>query len=230
MTIKFEILLKQIKPESHWGFLNYSNISDKDISVLMLCILHHNGKINRESFTKRLSQYFQGNMLERRLKTYKSSILNTWFSDVSLTAVLVEEVEKSCTAVDLTVDDYLKLLNLGFSKRKNYLVDWLAFNVFKPILYHNDAEWVYEFYSSAGIKNLELSALSFEVAERTYDLEFGYCCEDCSGCLSRYKRSQFEHLYRKDAEKELKSQIAKELLKYKKHLKNIYDEFKYDWS
>jgi hypothetical protein len=225
MIIPFRQLKEKIKTEKGWwAYDNMSNIDNQDLSVIMLCILFHNKKISRERFVARMQQYFKTKdsyiMISRRLGTYKSELLNRWYSDISLTNVYVEEVFETCTCNDLTIEDYLKYLNIGFNRNRNFCIDFIAFSVFRKVIHHWDKNWAYDFLTSCGIKDLNLSYLSYEEADRNYDLSFGYCCEDCDGCLRQYKESRYDYLYKNDAEKELTEKFRDIFMNMKKHLKN----------
>lgn len=238
LIIPFNALASQIRTEkdsrSGW-FENYTEIANKDVSVLMLCILYHNNIITKKSFTARMKQYYEtvpnnfGNQvpkLERRLGTYKSEVLDKWYSDIPLTNVFVEEVMETCNTKDLSVEDYLKYLNLGLNKNKNYCVDFIAFNVFSVIIEHHNRGWAYKFLGSCmfNTKDLNLSYVSFEEADRRYDLSFGYCCGDCDGSLKSYKQNRYEYHYKKDSVKELKDYFVKVFRSMKTHNKNPHDK------
>lgn len=232
LYIPFNILKRKIftEKESRNGwFSNETEINDKDISLLMLCILFHNGKISQKSFTSRMKQYFetvknnyggQNPKLSRKIGTYKSEILNRWYVDISLTNVLVDEVVETCRIKDLTVNEYLKYLNLGLNKNKNFCIDVIAINVFLKVIESYDKDWAYDFLNNCGIDGLNLTHLSFKQADREYDLSSGYCCYDCDGCLSEYKRSRYDYLYRKDSTNDLKNQFKTLFLAMKTHNKN----------
>jgi len=227
MVIPFRQLISKVQRERfYWSFCNESNIETKDISVIMLCILFHNKKISRERFVARMKQYdvlaknSSSPMICRRLGTYKSEILDRWYNDTSLTAVYVDEVVETCNSTDLKIEDYLKYLNIGFNRNRNYCVDYIAFNIFKKIIHHWDKNWAYDFLTRCGLKDLNLSYISFEEADRRYDLSFGYCCDDCDGCLRQYKESRYHFLYEKDSEGELRNAFKDAFLSMKTHLKN----------
>lgn len=241
LIIPFNALASQMRTEknSNFGwFSNTTDIANKDISVLMLCILLHNNKITQKSFTSRMKQYYEtvpnsfGNQvpkLERRLGTYKSELLNEWYSDIPLTNVLVDEVTEECKTKDLRVEDYLKYLNLGFNKNKNYCVNFIALNVFLVIIEHYNRDFAYKFLGSCmyNTKALNLSYLSYEEADRRYDLDAGYCCGDCDGSYRDYKQSRYEHYYKQDSIKELKETFRNIFRGFKTHDKNPHDKLLY---
>lgn len=233
MIIPFNTLSEQIRTDSKsssgW-FENYSEVKHESISVLMLCILYHNQKISRESFTARMTMHIKDKShLSRRIGTYHSTVNGKWYQDIIFTNVLVEEVNDTCSDRNLNIKDYLKLLNIGFSRNTNYCVDFLAFEIFKPIMGHYNRDWVYRFFSDCQEPQLNLTYLSFEEADRKYDLGSGYCCEDHDGDFEAYKQSRYNWLYKNDDEKELSKSIQSVMLNYKRHLKNPEDKLLYHW-
>lgn len=235
MKVLFKNLSEQLSTDRGW-FSNLTNIEDRDISVLMLCILFHNNKISRESFTKRMNRYRSTDRslsLTRVVGTYKSKLLDKWYEQVCYTNVLVEEVLGTCCGsnggnVDLTIEEYLKYLNIGFNRNVNYCVDYLAFSIFKPIMESSNKEWSYRFLGSCGIEGLSgLEYLSFEKADMRHDLSSGYCCEDHDGPIEDYKRGRYNWLYKNDDRKKLSDSIQKAFLKYKNHQNNPNDKLLY---
>lgn len=227
MTINFEYLYFKIHTENRYFngyFTNNTNIDDKDLSIISLCILYHNNKISRESFIKRLNNQ---ESLKRHLNTYKSTILDKWYDDTVITNVLIQEVKETCNDLNLSIDKYLEYLNIGFSKNKNYCIDYLAFQIFKPAMNNYDKDWVTDFLNSCGIKGLKF--LSFEQADRSFDLSYGFCCEDCSGDFEDYKRSQYNYFYKKDYDVTNHELVRNSLLKFKTHTKNPYDKLVNQW-
>lgn len=233
MTISFKHLSEQITTDTSW-FKNYTNIENKNISVLMLCILYHNAKISRESFTARMNDYRKVDakgvcLLARVVGTYKSKVLNEWYEGVCITAVLVDEA-RSCVNVDLSVEEYLKYLNIGFNRNVNYCVDYLAFSIFKPMLDHYDASWLYSFLTSCDIDGLNVTYLSYEQADRLHDLGGGHCCDDCDGDYQTYKLNRYNYYYRNDDRKALGESIRKAFLVYKSHTRNPEDKLLHHWD
>lgn len=218
MTIPFNELNLRTSTWSSFGwFTNYSGVENKHISMLMLCILYHNEKISRKSFTARMNAE---QSLERKLNTYKSIVLDKWFQDTCITDVLVQEVEDTCTERDLTIEQYFKYLNIGLSRNRNWCVNFIAFNVFKAMV-NRDLDHAYRFIKES--KLIEISPISYEEADRMYDLRSGYCCEDHDGCLEEYKRSRYHYNYRLN-EKDVMKQLYDVFIKMKTHLKNPEDK------
>lgn len=242
LYIPFNILKSKIYTEResrHGWFENQTEIDNRDISLLMLCILFHNNKINQKSFTSRMKQYFetvpnsfgqQVAKLSRKLGTYKSEIIDKWYTDTCLTNVLVDEVMETCNTKDLTVEQYLKYLNLGLNRNKNFCVDVIAINIFLKVIDSYNKDWAYDFLNNCGVNGLNLTHLSFEKADSMYDLEFGYCCSDCNGCLRQYKESRYNYHYKKDSTNDLTKQFKTIFLGMKTHNRNEHDRTLYAYS
>ena len=198
-----------ILPFKH--FVYYSNVSecwsnknciDSDkISVLMVCILYHNGKISRESFIAKMQQYFQKNMLSRKVGTYHSVVLDEWFNDVTMDSILIQEAHETCIEKDISIENYLKYLNLGFSRNKNWCVNFIDTIVNDGIYSFYDDDERIKFIKDCNFTGIYIDYLSYEEADAKYGLSDGYCCADCSGCLGEYKRSRYEHLHKPDYNK-----------------------------
>lgn len=220
MTIPFNELTTNISTSGRWSpsgwFSNCSGLENKDVSMLMLCILYHNQKISRKSFTVRMQSE---QSLDRRLKTYKSTILDEWFQDTRITDVLVQEAE-TCNNRDLTFEEYFTYMNIGLSRNRNWIVNWLAFSVFKTMLYSN-AEHAYRFIQAS--KLIDIAPISFDEADRMYDLSSGYCCEDHDGDYYQYKIDRYHYHYRLN-EKDILKQLFEAFKKLKSHLKNPDDK------
>jgi hypothetical protein len=220
MIIPFNELLASVNlstGRSGW-YSNSSNVEDKALSVIMLCILYHNKKISRASFLARMQVDNT-----RKIGTYKSKVLNEWFQDLQMVNILILEAE-TCTEQNLTFEQYFTYLNLGMNRGRNFLVDFLVFSIFEPMLNRlgsYDTDKVFNFINAS--KVIEIEPMTYEYADSHYDLSSGWCCDDCDGCESSYKRSKYEHYYKTD-ENEVKEQLKKAFLPLKTHLKNPQDK------
>jgi hypothetical protein len=235
MIIPFNYLINKKLNCSHLSnsgyYLNDSEIDNSVISILSLCILYHNDKISRKSFTSRVNKYkghenFNDCHLSRKVNLHKSQLLDKFFTDTIITDVLLSEVilTTDFNNRDLDIELYLKYLNIGFSKNRNYCIDFISLNVFKPILNHYEQEFKYDFLKLSNIEGLDIKYTSYDDAERTGKLSFGYCCEDCDGCLSSYKKMNYENYFNKFDKEGLKGNILGIFLKMKKHLRNPNDK------
>lgn len=220
MTIPFNELTNNISKSGRWSssgwYYNYSGIENKHMSMIMLCILYHNQKISRKSFTARMQAE---QSLDRRLKTYKSIVLDEWFQDTHITDVLVQEAE-TCNNRDLTFEEYFTYLNIGLSRNRNWVVNWIAFSIYKAML-NADANHAYRFINASNL--IEISPISYEEADRMYDLSSGFCCDDCDGDYYSYKQSKYQHYYRLN-EKDVLKPLFEAFKKLKTHLRNPDDK------
>lgn len=220
MIIPFNELLANVslsRGYSGW-YSNSSGVEDKALSVIMLCILYHNKKISRASFLARMQVDNT-----RRVGTYKSKVLDEWFQETQLIDILIQEAE-TCDEKNLTFENYFTYLNLGMNRGRNFLVDFLVFSIFEPILnrYSSyDSDKLFNFINASKVINLE--PMTYEYADSHYDLSSGYCCSDCDGCLGAYKRSRYECNYKMD-ESEIREALKKVFLPLKTHLKNPHDK------
>lgn len=219
MKIPFNEFLANVKTSGTSAsgyYFNGSGVEDKTIANIMLCILYHNKKISRASFLARMN----GDNT-RRVNTYKSKVLNEWFNDAYIVDVLIKEAE-TCAERDLTFNQYFELLNLGLNRNRSYCVDVIAIGIFKAML--DQDPYSYRFYDFVNeSKVAEINFISFEYADRNYDLACGYCCEDHDGSWYEYKRQRYEHEYRVD-KREIVKQLRSAFLTLKPHLRNPLDK------
>lgn len=204
-----------------------SNISDKDISLLMLCILLHNNKISQKSFTNKLKTYFINDQLKRHINTYKSKVNDKWYQDEKITNIFIDEVENTCIEKNLTIEQYIKYLNIGLNKNKNYCIDLISFNVIKPIL--NNINNIYNFKSEFNLNEIEYIPTNYYETDKIYDLSSGYCCEDHDGDYETYKQNKYKYYYEQNSIKEISNIFKNILLKYKTHNKNPKDKLLTQW-
>lgn len=220
MIIPFNELLHNVNLTSGYSswYSNSSNVEDKALSVIMLCILYHNKKINRASFLARMQVDNT-----RKVNTYKSKVLNEWFQDTKLIDILIQEAQ-TCSERDLTFEQIFTYLNLGMNRGKNFIVDFIVFSFFEPMLNNLDSYYsdnVLNFINAS--KVIEIEPMTYDYADSHYDLSSGYCCDDCDGCINEYKRSRYQYNYKMD-EKEIKDKLKKAFLPLKTHLKNPNDK------
>jgi len=210
------------------GFERWSHnmgIDANKASVLMLCILYHNGKISRESFIAKMQQYFEKNMLSRKIGTYYSVVLDEWFNDVTMDEILIQEAHETCVEKDISIENYLKYLNLGLNRCKNWCVNFIA-TIVNDVMYSFYENERFKFIKDCNFTGIDIDYLSYEDAEAKYDLSNGYCCKDCDGCLGAYKRSRYERYYKPDQNKidDINEKIRNYFFGLKKHNKNKNDE------
>jgi len=201
----------------------YSNIlSANDFIILCLIVLYHNEKISHKQFTLYCQRYFnkgEGISLNHHINTYHSVFDNEWYNDVYFITVVTNAAQKSGLNYDISMEDILKYLNIGFSRNRNWCVNYVAISWIKPVIYK---AFSYDNYLCQQlVKEFDISVdfMTLEEADRKYDLDSGYCCSDCDGCRGEYKRSRYESYYKPDKSK-IFDTFKKELVKYQSHQKN----------
>lgn len=217
---KMKIYYRDIAKETYY-------IDFRDRAVLSLCFLHFNGKITNHQLSLYLSRYEKlrdeknpfSYELCRRVNTYHSRINDEWYTDESFDDILHHICETTCDKLEMTFDEILKTLNIGFNKRKNWCVNYLGLKIIHPLISIVDVDKTYKILHKMGF---DFDYVSYEEADRKYNLSSGYCCDDCSGCYSNYKRNEYYSRYRLDREK-VKSLVLEKLLSYKTHSKNPSD-------
>ena len=237
MTFPYKTFLRNIGINSSSDTV-YSvlDIETRDISILLLCLLYHNKLITQKQLCLHCNRYqeiktdeitkYTEYSLSRRLNTYHSKITNTWYNDCNFTYVLYEDCLEKCINTTMSIDELLKILNIGFSKNRNWCVDYIAFNIIKPIINYYDKNYSYNFLKEFGI---HIDFMTYEEADIKHDLSLGYCCQDCDGCYSQYKQNQYEYKYMGTNKERVLNSFKGNLLSYKKHLKNPYDKLLYNW-
>lgn len=229
MEIPFRILNRELQTSNNARgyFYNNTNIDNKDISVLMLCILFHNGKITRKGFTTRMNEFHKDNgaSLKRPIGIYHSKILVEWFHKTTMTDILLLEVLGSCSDRDLSFERYLELLNIGLNRNYNYCLGFIAVGIYLPILKHYNEDFKTEFLDDSGL-GFEAEFDSFGKADREHDLGSGYCCSDCDGCYTEYKRSRYRAYYKETHDGKTKENLRDVFLSLKKHDRNPNCEIK----
>jgi len=239
MNLPIKELLKEFENSNYHGEIITTSldIEGKDISILLLCLLFHNklltkkqlcayfNKYDEKSSRKENPSYIE-DTLTRRVNTYHSKINDKWYNDYNFTSILLDICKDECTNYEMSFEDLLRYLNIGFSKNKNWCIDFVTFNIIKPIIEYYDVEKSYKILNKFG---LDINYLTYEDADLKYDLSLGYCCEDCDGCYSQYKRRKYEYYYKGSNKSEIKELFKEELKKYKTHFKNPNDKLLYDF-
>lgn len=239
MNLPIKELLKEFEHSNYHGEIITTSldIQGKDISILLLCLLFHNKLLTKKQLCAYFNKYdekssrkenpsYKDDTLTRRINTYHSKINDKWYNDYNFTSILLDICKDECTNYEMSFDDLLKYLNIGFSKNKNWCIDFVTFNIIKPIIEYYDVEKSYKILNKFG---LDINYLTYEEADLKYDLSLGYCCEDCDGCYSQYKRSKYEYYYKGSNKQDIKNMFKTELKKYKTHFKNPNDKLLYDF-
>lgn len=219
-----------------WNFKSYFDsvngsmgIESKDLSVMLLVLLYHNKKITRKQLSIYLNRYsekstytdwtgttYNQDFLSRTIRTYHSKVNDQWYNDYNFTAILMDLID-DCESFEIPIDQFLTYLNYGFSMNRNWCVNYFGLSIVKPMISHgHDAFDVLQDWG------FDIEHISYEEADRKYDLSSGYCCRDCDGCLGEYKRSRYEYYYKKSDDK-IKKPVFSQLMNLKKHTKNPSD-------
>lgn len=214
------------------------HIENKDLSVFFLCLLYHNKLITKKQLTVYCNRYndeveiknYQGSVfrthyLTRRINTYHSNITDKWYNDCTFPFILHDAVMCKCTDLNMTISDFLLYLNHGFSRNRNWCVDYLAYSIIRPITSIYDEHLKFKVLAAF---NIGIDYISYEEADRLYDLGTGYCCSDCDGCYGEYKRARYRWHYKKDDTEKTRQKFVTEFWKLKTHNKNPNDKL-YDF-
>lgn len=201
---------------------NYTGIDDEVIAVLIISFLHHNKKINDDRLNAMFKSLRKGTLL-RFINTYHCRINDKWYSDERMLQILCEVYYDTCPVTELTLDEFLKYLNLYLNANKNYCINWVYSKLVEPLIYCKSDR-----LKSFGI-DIEIPTYEdFERKEsnRGYSLGFGFCCEDCDGDYGQYKYNQYEYRLLNKIVDETKAKVKSFLLSKKTHQKNPYDFLK----
>lgn len=200
-------------------------LAANDFIILCLIVLYHNQKISRKQFTLYCQRYFntnEGIQLNRRIRTCHSVFDGEWYDDVNFITLVANATQKSTLDFNISTEDILKYLNIGFSKNKNWCVNYIALSWIKPLIHK---AFSYDNYLCQQlVKEFDISVdfMTLEEADRKYDLDSGYCCSDCDGCRGEYKRSRYESYYKPEKSK-IFDTFREELMKYQSHQKNPHN-------
>lgn len=223
MKILYRKLLNEIDRVNPYESVYYTlDIDDKDLSIILLCLMYHNGLLTRKQISKYFLKYTDGSVLSRKINTYHSKISNKWYNDVSFTYILFDTCMNHCTDTEVSIPRMIEILNIGFNKNHNWCLNYLTFNILHRIIgyaYDNDNYTILKWFK------LNLNLVSYEEADEHYDLSCGYCCSDCDGCLGEYKRSRYRMYYKNDDKSVIIQKLNSELIKFRKHLRNPNDKF-----
>ncbi len=206
-------LIPQADTSSRYYYNTY-NIAAEVTAFLVIVHLHIQKKINDARLKAMLRSLREGTLL-RRINTYHCPINDQWYNDEAMLTILLEVYnDHTMPKHSIPLDVFLKYLNLYLGKNKNFCIDWVYFSLVKPLIDGLGSHGYAEKLRSFGLQGIDEAILSYEEADRRYDLSSGYCCSDCDGCRSQYKRSRYEHYYahneKKTAEKLFKAYLLSE--------------------
>ncbi len=196
-------------------YYNTYNIAPEVTAFLVIVHLHIQKRINDARFKAMLRSLREGTLL-RTINTYHCPINDKWYNDEPMLTILLEVYnDHSMPKHDISLDVFLKYLNLYLNKNKNFCIDWIYFSIVQPLINGLSYSGYAEKLRSFGLQEIDEAILSYEEADRRYDLSFGYCCSDCSGCHSEYKRNNYEYYHARNQEDNAKKLFKAYLLSQK---------------
>ena len=186
----------------------------KDVSLLCLVLLYHNGIINDKSYiTNSLKVNDADKTLERYLSTYHSKINDKWYNDMFISDIYLDIVKEKCSDYNIEFANFLTYLNKALSKNRNYILNIFYYNYVKPLLNKYSIENSYEFLNNI----VSIPEIEFESHYTSY------CCDGCDGDYEQFRDSTNNLVYYEYIQKTRKAILSK-LIEYKKHQKNILDK------
>jgi len=168
---------------------------------LTIVLLHYNGLINDESL-KGLFRNLRNKTLDRRVNTYHCKINDQWYNDETMFNILSEVLNDSyITKPEIDITEFIKYVQQYLSKNKNYCLDYIYYQFVKP--YINN-------YGNSNILKYILSfKINMDVNSIDYEPTGCYCCEDCDGLYSDYKRSNYNFNVVRENKKIIETSIKK---------------------
>jgi hypothetical protein len=179
--------------------------NDEFSSVFLIGIaLESGGEINRQRLIAILrkvehnSPYSFGQIKpehslgRKNLYHWKSKNLNEFFNDETLLSIYRDVIDnpKVQRNYEFTIEQLIDYVRLMVNKPRNWCIDWLYNQIFKPFLEGDH----YSFNSL----NLPIKVQKLDDFQPT-----GYCCEDCDGDYGYYRASQYENQVMKVARQRL---------------------------
>ena len=133
--------------------------------------------------------------LIRKINTYHCTINDKWYNGEGTFGIFCEAYEDVCKRTDLSIEEFLPYLQLYTNKNRNYCLNFIFYEYIEPLL--NNIKGYYEprILRSFNLKHLEDTVLTYEEADRKYQLGSGYCCEDCDGDYTQYKKNRYHYNY-----------------------------------
>lgn len=206
-------------------YYNNSGISNENVILVLLSMLHFNDKINDDKLKAMFKGLRNGTLL-RGLNTHHCKINNKWYNDISMFNVLVEAYNEVCPKNDMKLNDFLKYLNLYYNANKNYCINKVYSDFVEPLISNFESLYSYDILINFGV--IEISELyNFDTAnDKGLGLDLGYCCEDCDGNREQYKRSRYDYYHKDSMIKNVTDKFKSLLLANKTHNKNPHEKLK----
>lgn len=197
----------------------YSVIDKEALALLAIANLHMQTKISDSKLKGMLKRLRDGKFL-RYVNTHHSNINDKWYNDDSMLTILIKIHDEVCSPAILSLDDYLKYVNLLKNANKNYCIDYVFKMIIEPLVNN-----IRSYSSLNQLKSFDIpfEYMTYEEADRRYGLSDGYCCDDCDGSYSEYKMNKYEYYYRN---RDVIIPFKEYLRSQKTHLKNPIDILK----
>jgi hypothetical protein len=177
-----------------WYSCFYPNIDSKLVVFLIITHLHLQGKINDDKMKAMFLGLKKGTLL-RNVNTYHCKINDTWYNDESMFTILCNVYNDVCIRKDLDIEVVLTYLNKFLNANRNYCINYIYIEFIVPLFNNLSDEKNVKLLKTFELKGFNVNYISYEEADRRGDLENGYCCSDCDGCLGEYKRSRYSYYY-----------------------------------
>lgn len=199
----------------------YSDVDKESLILLIISDMHLQNKITDAKLKGMVRSLREGKLI-RFVRTFHCGINDKWYSDESMFDVLINVHDEICNERIIQLDEFFYYLNLLHNKNKNYCVDNVYNTFVKPLINNIQNSANYQILKSYGV---EFNYLTFEDADKKYNLGSGYCCEDCDGDYFEFKRFNYQHYYKFNNDV-IFNDFKNHLRSYKTHLKNPNDILK----
>lgn len=178
----------------------------EDVALLYLSLLYSSGTITQDKLKGLLKSLKKGTLMTYKHNYNAKKINGVWYNCERMEDILKDMVPEN---VSTTVEEFIKVLNLYFNANRNYCINYIYVRYFKNLIEYHEEH--YDLLNEI----LGSEFISYKKADWLYDLSDGYCCYDCDGCLSEYKRNRYNRLYKPD-----KTETDKKVRLYLTDLKN----------
>jgi len=187
-----------------------SYLSNEAKCLLYIIFFHNSGLIydnKRKGMFKSLRDgklLFPRNGIPGIKGAYHSKINDKWYNDDFILDIF-EDILCDKTIEPIEFDVLIENIQLYLNKTKNYCIDFIFEHILRPFTQSFYYSGIYRF------KYLETLGIAEHVDVRSiedcFDLDLGYCCEDCDGDLETYKSYRYEYYYVDNYTKEVNKYI-----------------------
>lgn len=194
----------------------YDGSKEIPAALLLLTMIYKAQLMTIDKLKGMLKSLKAGTLLGYKTNYNAKKINGIWYNEEDMINILDDITPKLAS---VTIEDLIKVINLYMNVPRNYCIDYIYSEYFKPLLSYFEPKY------NLLKEIIGDEYLTYEEAERRYYLDDGYCCYDCDGCLGEYKRRRYEYRYKQDKEK-IKSMV----IKYLTDLKNPTTKNKLDFE